>query len=499
MLRLLLMQLLNGTTEMGVRENTTINIVGAIIPMFVMLFTVPLYLKTLGDVRYGVLALVWLVLGYFGFLEMGLGKATANHISRLHGSSREKRAEVFWSALLVNAAFGVVAALILWCIGSYLMTNVLKMPAEFQDETLAALPWMILTLPLALVSSVLNGALEGRNKFWVVNVLQIVSTVVFQIVPLVVAYLFSPTLAYVIPAAVISRAAMNVPFLLACVHFVPLTVRPVFSWQAVRSLLSYGGWVAITGMLSPLLETIDRFLIGAVVGAQAVTYYTLPFQLVTKIRIIPAGLSRALFPKFSSATPGEADLLALTALRSLMLVMTPIIVCGVIFLRPFIDLWVGKEVSSVAAPLGEILLVGVWANSLSYIPYSLLQGKGYPDVVAKFQMLIAVPFILVIYGGVYLWGGYGAALAWVVRVIFSAIFLFRFSGILKGLLSIVIAPAGIILAVIGSVHYISDKIWYWRVGLIFLSVFFVSAWIKQSHGYEILKQILPVRKNGSSI
>lgn len=192
---------------MGVRRNTFINLAGSVIPMAVMLITVPLYLKALGDVRYGVLALVWMLLGYFGFLEMGLGKATANQIARLRDASDKDRNIVFWTALLLNGAFGLVAVLILWIVGAYVLTSILKIPREFQGEAIAALPWMLATFPLALISSVLSGALEGRNRFFVVNLLQIASTVVFQIVPLFVVYGYGSSLAVVIPAAVVCRVS----------------------------------------------------------------------------------------------------------------------------------------------------------------------------------------------------------------------------------------------------------------------------------------------------
>lgn len=107
---------------MAIHRNTLINLAGAIIPMIVMLITVPIYLKVLGDSRNGVLALVWLVLGYFSFLEMGLGKATANPIAKTRSSSVE-RSELFWAALVVNVSIGIAGYVFLWSAGALLLTS----------------------------------------------------------------------------------------------------------------------------------------------------------------------------------------------------------------------------------------------------------------------------------------------------------------------------------------------------------------------------------------
>lgn len=445
--------------------------------MVVMLVTVPLYLKVLGDVRYGVLALVWLVLGYFSFLEMGLGKSTANHIARLHDAPDKERGTLFWTALLVNAAFGLVAAFILWGIGTYLLSSVLKIPAEFQSEALGALPWMITTLPLALVSSVLNGALEGRNRFFAVNVLQVASAIVFQVVPLVAAYLYGPSLSFVIPAAVLSRALMNIPFLMACYTYVPLTSYPSFSKEPAKSLLSYGGWVALTGIISPLLATIDRFLIGIVLGAQSVTYYVLPSQLVYRATVIPGSLSRVLFPQFSTKNSIDNDSLARSALSTLTVVMTPITIGGIVLLKPFMQLWVGDEIAAIAAPLGEILFLGVWANSLAYIPYSFLQGKGRPDLVAKLHVVEIGPFLFMLWSVIHYWGIYGAAWVWTFRAIIDAMFLFFLSGIEKNYAKVVIIPLLMIFCSMIVSHYLIEEAWIARIILIGLMLFLMILWI----------------------
>ena len=457
--------------------------------MAIMLVTVPLYLKVLGNARYGVLALVWLLLGYFSVLEMGLGKATANHVARLHDASSKERSEIFWTALFVNACLGTLGALILWGIGEYLLTGVLKIPQVFQDEATEALPWMIVTLPLALVSSVLNGALEGRNCFLIANILQVISNVVFLVVPLVTVYLYGPSLAVVIPAAVLSRTLMNIPFLVACYANVPLTLRPIVTMKAAKPLFSYGGWIALTGMAGPLLDTIDRFLIGVFLGPQAVTHYTVPMQLVSKTKIIPSSLSRALFPKFAAGSHLDAYSLALNALHMLTMVMTPLIVCGIVLLRPFMQYWVGDDIAAISAPLGEIFFFGVWVNSLAHIPYFLLQGKGRPDIVAKLHVAEIVPFLCLLWGLMHLWGIYGAIVAWTIRVMLEAGLLFSLSSMPKTALRTISGPAIMIIIAIITAHGIADQSWVWRFGFATFSMIWVG-WYIYSKGYGTLSKLI---------
>ena len=90
--------------------NMAYNIGGATLPMLVSLITVPLYIATIGTDRYGIVAIAWLLLGYFGFLDFGLSRATANALSRLTDQSGE-RARVLVTSFCLNMALGALAAL----------------------------------------------------------------------------------------------------------------------------------------------------------------------------------------------------------------------------------------------------------------------------------------------------------------------------------------------------------------------------------------------------
>lgn len=475
---------------MSIRKFTFGNLAGAILPMFVTLITVPLYLQIVGDVRYGVLALVWVVIGYFSFMDMGLGKATANQIARLHEAPAKERGDMFWTAIAVNGCFGLLAAAIFWGIGSFLLGNVLKMPAEFRQEALDALPWMIGTLPLALVTSVLTGALEGRNQFKILNILQVFGTVAFQVIPLAVAYFYSPSLSYVIPAAVLSRVLMNIPLFIACYFFLPLFSLPRISFSKIRELLCYGGWVAISSVTAPIIESTDRLLIGSLLGAQAVTFYTVPYQLVTKARIIPASLTRALFPRFASEDSASAISLANKSFSALLVVMTPVIAAGVLGLGTFLEIWIGKDIAPLSSLVGEVLLIGIWANSLAQIPCFLLMGRGEPNTVAKLHALEIVPFLLILWLAMYLGGLQGAAWAWSIRAGIDALILFRLADLLKGNIYNLLFSAGILIFAILGTQLVSEHHWLWHMVLIFATSLFTALWLKKMN-WDIAKSLIP--------
>ena len=431
---------------MSIKKHTAYNLLGAVLPMGLSLFTIPIYIRLIGEARYGVLAVAWLLLGYFGLFDLGLGRATAQRIAALGNSSSEQLASTFWTALGMNVSLGVVGGLIIWPVAIYFFGNFFSVDAALRPELAAAIPWLILAVPLATLSGVLTGALEGRAKFLELNIVSVVSSVLIQLMPLAVVWAHGPDLAWLLPAVILSRLVTLTLLFFRCHVHVFKGHTPAFSRTQAKGLLQFGGWVTVSSLVGPMMVVLDRFVIGATLGAKAVTYYTVPFQLAERSTMLPGALTSALFPRLAAADNDEARQLATKAICSLAVVMTPLILIGILLIEPFLRWWLNPEFASRAGLTAQILLLGFWINAFARVPYAQLQAAGKPATAAKCHLGELVPYLLLLYVGLHFWGLPGAAMAFGLRTLADCALLMWFADTLQDGMRALKTPVMLLLA-----------------------------------------------------
>ncbi|MGE5707948.1 MAG: flippase [Bacteroidota bacterium] len=410
--------------ERSIGKNTLINLTGALVPFLVSLMVVPPYLHRIGEARYGVLAIVWLILGFFGVFDLGMGKVCANQMARFRHDRPEECGKVFWTILLINSLLGIAGGALLCGIGWLLLGQLFKIPADLRPEALATLPWLSFSVLLTTLSTAFQGTLEGWERFDRANLLSVTSNLLSQVIPLLVATLQGPALGPLVASIVLVRFFQILLAFFACLSLSPTLRRIRIDFSRAKELFSYGGWLSVTWLVSPLLMALDRALIGTQLGAAAVGHYAIPANLVTRVQILPESLSRSLFPRFSALEAGETQTLGKEALNTLLAIMTPLTILAIGLIRPFLTRWVGPQLGNLTAPVGVILLLGIWINSLAFIPYTALQGQGRPDLTAKFHLLEVPCYVGALWLGMSSFGLPGAALAWTFRVSLDALLLF---------------------------------------------------------------------------
>lgn len=426
------------------KTNFAFNVGGAALATAVALITVPIYFAYIGAARVGVMSIVWILLGYFGFMDFGLSRASLNALARLASDEEESRKRVILTSIYLSVLFGVAGAIIFYFSGGALMHRLLKMSDSMSLEVHGAFLWIACMLPLALVGGVAVGVLESRERFLSANILNLVSMLLGQIIPLVCAILMEPTLAVVIPASFAARA-ISVGLSLGFVFWTE-RIRNIFVFDRERTkgLLRFGAWISVTNVVSPLLASADQLLVGSTLGVVAVAYYSVSMNLVTRTQIIAYALARTLGPRFSRLGGEEATELAERAFIALGYVFGSICGPAMILAPTFLSFWMGPDFASHATPVAQLLLIGAWINGIAFIPFTFL-GQRRPDLTAKLHVIEFTPFIVVLWLFLQQFGLQGAALAWVGRVSADAILLLKVARF-KGSHLLRLAPAfGLIL------------------------------------------------------
>jgi len=397
-------------------RNTSYNLVGAMVPLLLSLVTVPLYLHLVGIERYGVLQIAWLLLGYFGLFDLGLGRATAFRIAAQHEASPSARAETFWSALVINIAMGLVGGALLWGAADYAFIDHAKVHAQLRAEMQISVPLLALSVPIATVTGVLTGALQGRERFLTTNAVSVTSTALFQLLPLFVAATRGPYLPALLGGALAAR-------------FLGVAILGGYCWlelcqgqrlrarvTTMRTLLGYGGWVTLTAIFGPMLVIVDRFAMSAMLGMATVAVYSIPYNLASRIAVLPASLTNALFPRLSAATAEDAREMGADATRVLLCIVTPPIMCAILGAQAFLQFWVGAKLGFAAAPVARLLVFAFWFNALALVAFTRLQAKGRPDLVTKILLVQIPPYWAALYFGMTRFGLIGCALAFLSRM-----------------------------------------------------------------------------------
>lgn len=408
-----------------VARNAFLNFAGQGVPLVVGTITIPFTIRWLGPNRFGILALVWVLIGYLNVFDLGLGRATTKFVAAAMGRDEREIPSLVGTAGAAQLLLGVVGAVVLWLGAPTLVDRVLSLPPSVAEEARGAFTVLALSAPVVLVSTSVRGVLEAAQRFDLVNAVRVPMGTMHFVLPLLGAAAGWPLSRIVLSILMLQAAGMVGQYLL-CLRVFPALRRPRVEVRAFKRLLAFGGWVAVSGLVGPILVYLDRFAIAALLSIAAVGYYAAPYEIVTRLSIIPVSLVVALFPVFSAFhdAPRHLETLAARSLRALLLAMGVVIVATVALASDIVTVWLGPEVAGIVTVPLQILAAGVLVNSLAYVPYSLLQAIGRPDVTGKIHLVeLPIHFVLV-WVLVDSFGLVGAALAWSIRCAVDAVLLF---------------------------------------------------------------------------
>jgi O-antigen/teichoic acid export membrane protein len=409
-------------------RNVVWNLFGTGVPLLVALWAIPFLIEGMGTERFGLLAIIWMGVGYFSLFDLGIGRALTKLVAERLGGAREAELPpLINTGLRLMVGLGIIAALMVALISPWLVEELLNVPLELRQEAIWSLWILAGTLPFVVSTAGLIGILQAHQRFPEINAVRIPLGITNFLGP-VLALTITPSLIATTLVLAIARIAAWLVYRWRCRDlFVEFQPGATFSREAVLSLLRYGGWITVTNIVGPLMVYFDRFLIGALLSVSAVAYYTIPYEVVTRLWIVPEALMAVLFPALTTAlaaVPGRGGIIFLAAARTLLITMFVPIALLVLFAPEVLTLWLNPQFAQESASVLRWLAIGVFVNCLARLPYTALQVTGRPDLTAKLHLAELPLYVLVLWGLLEAYGIAGAAAAWTLRIAVDTIALF---------------------------------------------------------------------------
>ena len=407
----------------SLRYNTNWNLLGSVIPMLVGVITIPILMNKIGIERFGILSIIWVLIGYFSIFDFGVGRALTQGVAKLR-ESKEGVHDLIKIGLNITLIAGILGGSLLAVFSSPLAYSWLNASAPIEDDIFNSILCTSAAIPIVTVTSGLKGILEGYERFREVNIIKIFLGVLNFLAPLISVFIFGESLLVIATCLILVRLSVFLWHLFLVNRLLGLKkivlAKRNDNKETRKNIYQFGSWMTLSNLISPLMVNADRFLIANLLGAGVVAYYTVPFDLAIRALVIPAAYTASLFPRFSNMlsldTEGAIQLLRHSQ-RKVMIGMLLISVAMGLLSHIGLSIWISKEFADESWFILVVISVGIYFNGAAQVPHSYLQASGRVKLTAIIHVLEFIFYSLVLYALLLSFGIIGAAYAFTIRVI----------------------------------------------------------------------------------
>ena len=407
-------------------RNSLWNLCGLALPAVVALATVPLLISGLGLEGFGIVALIGSVIGYFGVLDINLSAGSIKYLAQYHAQHEEERfAETFWFGWIFYGVLGITGAVILYFSAEFLSNYFFKISPALHAETALAFQIAALGFMISQAQNYLMVVPQALQRYDTSAKAEAFFGVITNILSAVVALTDGGIVGVI--AVRVMLATTHTAWLIWVIHKLGVSLKPCWPRREIRKLMTGFSAYAYLSRLAVMMHTHgDKLIIGTLAGPVALSFYTVPAQLASRILGLTYRLSSVIFPRVSAlaATGQQSQLRLLYLDTTRLLTYLNLMVLGVIALtgEEFLRRWVGEEFVATGYPVLVLITIGLLVDSLTNIPSLVNDGLGHPRVTGRFALARGLVGIAMIYAGTMLAGITGAAMAHLLASLFMSVF-----------------------------------------------------------------------------
>jgi O-antigen/teichoic acid export membrane protein len=375
-------------------KNTLYNAIGKFWGILVVIFLTPYIVNHLGVERYGMWALLTSLVGYIGFLDLGVGGSYARYIAEYYTQKDYAKVnEVINTGFLFCLGLaGIVIPLALFFTKPLLVF--LKLDPSAYPEITFVLFLGVVIFSLSNATFVFGSVQTGLQRMELTNIVSVILTF-----PYALGVILFLELGYGLKGLMILVGIMWIIQTLVN-FFIAQKILPGFSFnpflfkrKTFAELLRFGIKLQISRLSHLVSFQVDKLLITYFLSVGMVTFYDLGSKVTDTIRKLPLLLVSALVPAsaeiFAKGDKEGLSRLYFRGSKYLFAVSAPLFFFILICSNLIINVWVGPKYE-LASSVIRILSTGYFFNLITGVASSLALGMGKPEFEMKYGILMSI-------------------------------------------------------------------------------------------------------------
>lgn len=452
-----------------VSKNFAVNFAGAFWQFGLLIIGTRLVLDSLGADSFGILSLVGGTIGYFLYLDIGVGETVVKKVSEQTDSKEISR--IVSSLFFFSMALGVLLAVIVFLFANYGVTFLFSFESELMQSCIRVFIVIAAGLWLMYPLNIFGKVFIGLQRLDVYNWLR----VIFQtaiLAAILAALKFSNSAEAAVAAITVVGILWKLTALLVLRKMYPEIEVSVshFDSSLLRELLRYKSYATVSQAGGHLVYQCDIFMLGIFMNPLAVTMYSIANIIAVKIAEISGVLGTAMFPMVSRFYgEGMKDRLRksfIITLQMMMFITMPAAAFIAAFSGPILELWVGPQYLD-SAPALKWLAAAWMFNALSTVSAFTLKAVNRPDAEAGRVIIVLALNLILDFLFIQWWGVIGAVYA---TLIAQALWLFmitsaasRLVGAEPALVLISLAKLAALGLLLSAIYLINFPTWLFFV------------------------------------
>lgn len=415
-------------TRKNLINSGTYNVFGNFFPILVYLVFTPYLVIEFGKEIYGLWVICLSTIGISGLFNFGLETGLIKFLSEYdaHHEAVGLRSSISIS-LLMNTLVGFMGIFAIWILSPWLSSLINADGAHHHLTVYSLRAVSICILPLQYRSTFL-AVLKSRLRYkWPSIIISLQSFLVTAGAALLLL-MDLDFLVILLWSDIVIICTSIFAYFLARPILIEWNFRPTFSKKYVKSILSFSSYAGMTTLGTRIFNQLDRFIIGATLGLDAVTYYSVPISVANKILVLSSSGSQVLLPYFSkSVASAKHPKYYMRILASIFINNYSSVLIGMIlflFSGSLLSIWISREFSQTATPLLKIFIIAYAIISFNTVPFHVLTALRQPQKVFLVTLLSGVISLSLIYFLSLRFGLFGAAMG-NLGYLFSVVLVFQ--------------------------------------------------------------------------